>query len=101
MLCWRGDFWNYHGGKMAQDLVKISQDEFQKQLPKCSIASLKSIIKQIAEMSIGNISTEKLTNIVRKETKVWAELQRRGFLKTKEYNDFYRWRWKIYRKRFF
>ena len=85
---------------MAQNLVDISQESFQMQINVMSIDALKRLIKEIYDWKMdkkNKLNPEDICdmsliiNIERKETKVMNELQRRGYLKKEDYNQFYDW----------
>jgi len=85
---------------MAQSLTEISLEQFQFQLSMMNISNLKHVIENIYKWKMDNknkLDPENIhdmniiMNIERKETKVWNELQLRGYLGKNDYEDFYNW----------
>ena len=76
---------------MAQDLMSISQEAFQLQLGvipnKTLLAMARDLNQEIRRLS-DKIPFDKVLDLERKQTKMWAELQRRGFVKLKDVPDF-------------
>lgn len=87
---------------MAQDLIKISQEAFQIQLYKIPSKQLVELIHKIYEFKWEKgkyFDDETIMDIERKETKINAELMRRGYLKAKHYDDYFAWLKKINKKK--
>lgn len=87
---------------MTQNVLTISPDEFQKALPKLRFGSLKSLLRGIYSVKWemrDKIPYQQQLDLERKETRIWAEMQRRGFLKPKDYTDFYKWLYRDQYKR--
>ena len=83
---------------MAQDLLKISVEAFELQLPRLHIDVLKNLLRGIYELKWEkgkNWPDDIIMDIERKETKINRELMRRGFLKSKDYEDYFAWLKKI------
>jgi len=83
---------------MAQSLIDISMEAFQLQLWRMSVPALKATLREIYSWKMDNknkldpeheYDRNLILNIERKETKIWRELQKRGYLGKKDYNDFY------------
>ncbi len=88
---------------MAQNLLEISQAAFELQLHKIPTKQLVKLLEGIYNYkwdSGKNWDLETVKNLERKETKINAELMRRGYLNKKEYKDYFAWLKKInYKKR--
>ena len=87
---------------MAQDLRTISQEAFKIQLFKLSNKQLLELLESIygLKTSYGHVMRDdEVQDIERKETKINAELMRRGFLKKSDYEDYFGWLKKINRKK--
>ena len=79
---------------MAQDLRTISQEAFKMQLFKFSNKQLLELLENIYQLktTYGNVmNTDEVQDIERKETKINAEMMRRGFLKKSDYEDYFNW----------
>ena len=66
---------------MSKNILTISQEDFAKDIHKLSFSTLKQLIKGIYEVKRTTVyqhSEWVLKDIERKETKIWAEIQRRG-----------------------
>jgi hypothetical protein len=76
-----------------KDILTISQDEFEKCLPSISIGQLKQLFHAIPEfIQVKKLEgTEMMHDLVRKQTKIQAEMMRRGYLKERDNADFNRW----------
>jgi len=79
---------------MAQNLYTISQEAFALQLGVMSNGALKrlaaDLYKEISFKS-DKIPWVNILDLERKQTKIWAEMQRRGFIKKKDTADFHAW----------
>ena len=87
---------------MAQDLLTISVQAFELQLFKMSNGKLKEIIKMIynAKWEKGkDFSDAQIMELERKETKILAEMQRRGYFKKADNQDYFDWIKTINKKR--
>lgn len=86
---------------MTQNLLTVSQDEFLKQLHKLPFTTLKNLLEGIYDLkwSIRNKFKDfQVHDIERKETKIWYELQRRGYdLKN---GDFRKWLKSLYKRKY-
>lgn len=85
---------------MAQSLLEITPESLEMQLYKMSIAQIKGLVKDIYEWKHSKgkylnpeviADMQIILDIEKKETKLMKEMQRRSFLNSKEYNDFYTW----------
>jgi hypothetical protein len=79
---------------MAQDLKSISQEAFKMQLFKLSNKQLVNLLESIYKLKTeyGHImNNDEIIDLERKETKLNAELMRRGFLKKSDYDDYFKW----------
>ena len=79
---------------MAQDLRKISIELFQLQLYKIPSSQLNGLMVQIQKLraEYGHVmSDDEVKDILRKETKIQAELTRRGLINKKTNHDYYEW----------
>ena len=82
--------------------MSISQEAFKLQLYKISSEELVNLIEQIYQFKWEygkHFSDDKIMDIERKETKINAELMRRGYLKSKDYDDYLAWLRKINHKK--
>ena len=85
---------------MAQDLLEISAESFDLQLPFMSTMALKDLHRRIYEdfkwRFLDKIPEPVMLDLERKESMIIRELQRRGFYKPKhnpqEKEDYFRWR---------
>lgn len=86
-----------------QSLEFISQEKFAYQLPHIRTKNLLKLIEGINDRCQGNVDVGIVMDLQRKETKIWSELQRRGFIgKDKDNGDFNNWRKKLkYNKKLF
>lgn len=85
---------------MAKNLLTISQGDFAKNINKIRFKTLKNLIEAIYDIKRSVYSSspqEIICDIERKETKIWKELQRRGY----DLNapDFIQWIHKLQNKR--
>ena len=79
---------------MAQSILDVSLEDFVKELPKIDWQNLKSLLRGIYMIKWERgktLGAEQIMDLERKETKIWAELQRRNILIKKNYEDFHRW----------
>jgi hypothetical protein len=91
---------------MSQNISTISLEDFEAKLPKMSFSALKQLIETIANLTQGNISDFVLRDLLRKETKIWSELQKRKVwtkVNKKALSQFFHWRWNElkYRKKLY
>jgi hypothetical protein len=72
---------------------------FQIQLAGMKTGAIKTLLKDIYTWKRDNkdkfsvdvqADLEVILNVERKETKIWTELSRRGYLTKKDYNDFFK-----------
>jgi hypothetical protein len=70
----------------------MSQEDFRKCLPKLSNSQLKQLFKQIPEfIEEKGITGELMNDLIRKQTKIQYEMQRRQYLTTKDNGEFNLW----------
>lgn len=84
----------------------VSQEEFENKIKTMSFSALKQLITEIVDLTQGNIADHVLADLLRKETKIWKELQSRQVwtkMNQKAYNQFIQWRYKDlkYRKKLY
>lgn len=87
---------------MAQNLLEISQEAFRLQLYRIPSKNLVKLLEEIYKFKWENgkdFNDETIMDIERKETKINAELMRRGYLKSKDYHDYFAWLAKINKKK--
>ncbi len=92
---------------MAQSVITTNLEDFEKKLLSIQIPNLLRLIEGIAKL-VRTASLDKslpdecILDLLRKETKITAELMRRGYLKKEEYQQFEAWRKGLgYKKRFY
>lgn len=86
---------------MTQNLLTVSQDEFVKQLCKLPFATLKNLLEGIYDLKWSirdKFKDFQIHDIERKETKIWYELQRRGYNLKSE--DFKKWLKSLYKRKY-
>jgi len=90
---------------MSKNLLTVSLDEFSREVHKMSSQSLVSLLKAIYDFKWDRgkmMPYEQMMDIERKETRVNAEMQNRGFLSSKDYLQYFEFLRKInYKKRLF
>ena len=90
---------------MSQNLLTISQSDFERELPRISTSGLVSLLKNVYEFKWEKgkrFSVEQMIDIERKETKINAELMRRKYLGQKDYKEYFEFLKKInYKKRMY
>lgn len=64
---------------MSKNIITISQEDFQASIHKLSLGTIKDLIETIANFLQGNVADYTIKDLLRKETKLWKELQRRGY----------------------
>jgi hypothetical protein len=80
---------------MKKNILTIALKEFETDLQSLSFSTIRKLIEDISDLIQGNIPEDRLLDLTRKETKLWAELQRRGVWtkqKKKILEDFLAWR---------
>jgi len=77
---------------MAQDILTVSQEEFEAALPKISTFSLKNLLTGIRGflMKSSNGRIDLIMDLERKQSKIIKELQRRKYLTKKDRVDFHK-----------
>jgi hypothetical protein len=91
---------------MNNGIMLVSQEEFENKIKTMSFSALKQLITEIVDLTQGNIADHVLADLLRKETKIWKELQSRQVwtkMNQKAYNQFIQWRYKDlkYRKKLY
>lgn len=77
---------------MSKSILTISQSDFERELPRISISQLKQLFHAIPEfIQHKKLSGEPMNDLIRKQTKIQAEMMRRGYLKPKDNADFNLW----------
>jgi hypothetical protein len=86
---------------MAQNLLTISQLDFDRQIHKISSKTLVKLLYEIYEFKWEygkRFSPEQIGDIERKETKINKVLMDRGYLSQKDYKEYFEFLHKINRK---
>ncbi len=81
---------------MSKNILTISQENFAREIHKLSFQTLKQLITGIYDVKktlLYKHDGQIVNDIERKETKIWAELQRRGI--DIKGNDFQLWMKKL------
>jgi len=91
---------------MNNGIMLVSQEEFEKKIKTMSFSALKQLITEIVDLTQGNIADHVLADLLRKETKIWKDLQSRHVwtkMNQEAYKQFIQWRYKDlkYRKKFY
>ena len=79
---------------MAQDILTISLDDFEKKLPKVSNQDCKNLLVGIRTFLMGNahkMNAEQIADLERKQTKILKALYMRGYLNKKNYQEYQKW----------
>ena len=87
---------------MSQSILTVSQSDFERSVFMMSIGQLRSLIRGIYEFKTGRrMEQNEIMDIERKESKIWKEFQRRGYLKTGEGVELQKWCNSFRQKRMF
>lgn len=90
---------------MSQNLLTISQKDFERKISQMSDKSLVSLLRNIYDFKWDcgkRFSQEQMQDIERKETKINNALMQRGYLDQKDYKDYFEYLRKInFKKRIF
>lgn len=91
---------------MNNGIMLVSQEEFENKIKTMAFSTLKQLITDIVDLTQGNIADHILADLLRKETKIWKELQSRKVwtkMNQKAYKQFIQWRYKDlkYRKKLY
>jgi DNA phosphorothioation-dependent restriction protein DptG len=89
---------------MAQNLLTIDREKFRSDITKLSFGTLKNLLEELfvfIKSNVPYLTKDQLIDLERKQTIIWAELQRRGKLTKDDYTEFYAWLYKKHAKRIF
>lgn len=71
--------------------MTISPEEFEKSLPQLSFGTIKQLIVAVQDLCQGRLHVDCVADLQRKQTKLWNELQRRGYnIKGPEFQNWFR-----------
>jgi len=76
---------------MAQDILTISLEDFEKRLPKVSNSDCKNLLTGIRSFLMENASKmqmEQIMDLERKQTKILKALVARGYLTKKNFQEY-------------
>jgi hypothetical protein len=87
-----------------KNLLTISQEDFRAAICKLSVGELKRLLENLFVFIKNNAhkyekAPEVIYDLERKQTKLWAELQRRGELNPGTNVEFMNWLYKKHQKR--
>jgi hypothetical protein len=89
---------------MAQDILTIDREKFRAEVTRISFSQLKSILEGLFTFIKEHALTlpmDTLIDLERKQTIIWAELQRRGHLRQKDVELFHKWLFSKHNKKVF
>lgn len=79
---------------LAKNILEYPVEDLRKGVIKFSISTIKTLYRGIYDFKwnhAGKLGVEQITDIERKETILFAELQRRSYMTKKDTVDFYKW----------
>jgi len=79
---------------VAKNILEYPVEDLRRSAHKISISQIKSLYRGIYTFKwehAGKLGAEQIADIERKETILFAEMQRRRYMNKKETVDFYNW----------